>query len=317
MILEKDQILDPFSPPPAFRRLERCKKPTYAPNQNMHALHGQLIRCVRGSIPELPSATACRPGCSPLQHVLRHEGNRYFYVTDLVNAFGNVSSSRLIEVLLEIEPGNRVSPFRESLSLMIEKWCFHGSGGQLAFGISKRQNMLSVGGVYTAQGLTRGGPASPELFNLYAEFLLDQPIRQLLGTSYIYSRYLDDLVVSGQEPIPEALRRELRRIVEAAGFTINHRKSHVWDLRVNPVVITGVGIKPNWRTYLPREKLRKISGLLHQVCADPAQTQISHQVIRGELSYFLSLTSQPYNRTEMKVWGQFLQYFQIHKERPG
>jgi hypothetical protein len=67
----------------------------------------------------LPSATAFVLGGDPLRNVVRHEGNRYFYIVDLRHAYDSIDTELLVLLLTAIVgyPAHQ-DAFAEFLRLM-------------------------------------------------------------------------------------------------------------------------------------------------------------------------------------------------------
>src|SRR5436305_571111 len=93
-------MLDPgTSLTPTFEALRRSEHWVFRPTRRTREVHDAMTRNIREAIPEYQFATAARRGMSPRIHVLRHQGNRYLYVTDLSNAYGSVRVSDLARIL--------------------------------------------------------------------------------------------------------------------------------------------------------------------------------------------------------------------------
>ena len=169
----------------------------------------------------LPSAKGSVVGESPLTNVRVHRGMRYFYILDFKGAFPSVQAPALAKILFS-------------------HYCELGS-------LEEIQDFLERYFFLPERGLAQGGPASPLLFNMYCEELVDQRIRALLeererqGKSRLrFTRYIDDLTLSSADRIPKELRRKIREIVTEAGFQINHTKTRPLDNTRDPVEITGI-----------------------------------------------------------------------------
>jgi hypothetical protein len=199
-----------------------------------------------------------------------HSGNRFFYQTDIKNAFGSVSLDRLTEIILSIHRGWNAGV----LHSFLERFFFSPQGG-----------------------LIIGGPASPLLFNIYAAKVLDEPLEKLwsgparsvnemmreIWRRRVYTRYCDDLTFSSPDPIPASLRKKIRQVVKEAGFEVNHRKSTLTDLKKRNVLICGVGLEyrqnKDARIFLPRRYLRRLNGLLYLIVK--GKIWVNPQVIDG------------------------------------
>lgn len=247
----------------------------YAPNSEMRRIHRLIITCLTLIIGKLPFATACQQGDSPRKNVEKHRLNTHFYLTDLKNAFKNVDGHRLASIIAETD-GLTGKENVDTIFEFLERFCLTQEGG-----------------------LIIGAPASPILFNLYADRLLDRPIGELcLKWDVIYSRYLDDLTFSApvDNPIGDKKRRAIREIIEKARFDVNHWKSQVRDLRKGAIFINGVGLELGGRIFCPRKYCRKIKGAAH------LRGKVPKSKIMGMMGVFHNLTDgRVMNRTEQKL----------------
>lgn len=248
------------------------------PNQSMRSLHRQfgeflhwVIKQTDGTgygLRKLPSAYGCVKDSNPLRNASQHEGGRYFYITDLSDAYATVPLERLALLV----------------TYLIRYEAHAESGFSLAwFGQDERTVLLRedetyqpilemleahFGGLH-GQGLAIGGPLSPYLMNLYCEAYIDAPLRKLCEPRDItYTRYVDDLAFSAKHFIGEETRRKIRAIISRGGFTVNRKKSRVQMLSMGQVSITQVGLArdtPDGSTRLvfSQKKRRKLHGIIH------------------------------------------------------
>lgn len=268
------------------------------PNPSMRAIHKRIIEIIdKNWFPLCGFLNATDP--SPYGNASKHVCNRFFYQTDLTNAYQNVRLERLAQVIVSGCQKWKLDEVKETL----ERYCFNPGG----------------------RGLIVGANASPRLFNIYANAVIDGPLLRLWpymrDTCTIlrkeYTRYLDDLTFSSPEPIPTGMRRKIRTVIEEAGFKINHRKSFVRDIRKEPIIITGIGLAHNPHTrarlFLPRHYLSRIKGMLHlAIKGDP---RISQSKIAGMMGVFYSVWGKKqsrhkvrYNATEVKVHELYCRY---------
>lgn len=125
--------------------------------------------------------------------------------------------------------------------------------------------------------LPQGAPTSPALANLCA-FGLDVRLASLaksLGARY--SRYADDLVLSGPAHLRTAfarIERHVSRIVIEEGFALNPRKTRCTGAgRRQSVCHVVVNDRPN----LPRDEFDRLKAILHQCVRDGPATQNREQ----------------------------------------
>ncbi len=268
------------------------KRQVAAPSNSMRVIHARLLRYIREMHVALPSSMSCARGSSPFKNVLFHKKNRYFYLLDLHNAYGSVRTTELTSVFCDIDPS--LLPQREIVENFFKRFCINDSG----------------------QGLITGAPASPDLFNIYGEYKIDWFIRQMLEKFTVtYTRYLDDLTFSSPYPINSLMRKEIREIVEKAGFKVNNWKSEVLDIHKKSIVITGLGLERGGRIFVPRHVLREVRGLLHLALEG---APISRHVINGKMSPLIFLAKKcRQNSTERKLLQSYGEFRRSSKNRKG
>lgn len=247
------------------------------PNRAMRLLHQQFGAFLREMVHRtdkggygirvLPSATGCVKGSNPLLNALRHRTGRCFYITDLVDAYANVSLEQLAVLVTFLV---RYPDYEDDFS---PAWFGQDERREIFQDDLLYQPVLEFLQAYFSgprdQGLAVGGPLSPYLMNLYCEVYLDAPLRRLCEKREItYTRYVDDLVFSAKFFIGRETRRKLRALIEKAGFTLNRRKSRVELLSMGPVQVTKVGLMQKsvdgpTRIVFSQQKRRKLHGLIH------------------------------------------------------
>lgn len=245
-----------------------------APNESMKQIHAQLIpqlRKLQAANGGSPYATACLPGSSPLKNVQRHRANRFVFLLDISSFYQSIDRSRLLEMLSARLTERDGRLFMSEVELL---WL---------------QSFLDAY-FLTPQGcLPTGAPASPDLANMYATHWIDTELEELLNHyGLTYSRYLDDLTFSSREPITPGVRRQIREVLDGAGFKVSHSKARVHDLKRNGCLnINGIGLAHGGRLFVPRPYLRKIRGLLHLATT---RGTIRQEVMAGYLGVFYGVT---------------------------
>lgn len=255
------------------------KRRIYIPNESMSILHKRLIKYLRNLKVPLPFAFGARPKNSPLKNVWWHRHNRYFYLLDLHKAYSSVSCEKLARILCCLD--EQLKNFEQEVYKFLDEYCF-----------------------YFGKGLVAGAPASPDLFNIYAGILIDKPLGELCRKHNLtFTRYLDDLTFSSSKiPIGRRKRQEIRTIIKGAGFEVNHHKSRVCDLKKGAIVINGVGLEMNERTFVPRDYLRKIRGFMRKLSLEETLKKTDKQTLIGMMAAFWGVTDRKkLNKTEQKL----------------
>lgn len=246
---------------------------------------------------KFPSATGCVSGSNYFKNGAMHADKRFFYITDFEDAYPSVDLRRLAVLLVFIFKypvykvdysvrqfgRNELAHYAMETDPMFD--CML-SFVKMAFG--------NIGG----EGLAVGGPLSPYLLNLYCEVFLDNRVRQYCERledrehpekQILYSRYVDDLVWSSDTIISSKRRKELRRMISEAGFSVNHWKSRVLDKRKGAVFVTKVGLENrDGRAVLvfPKKKRWRLEGLIKSYLTEPFQND-NPEMITGVAAEFL------------------------------
>jgi len=295
LLLVKDSVLKTFSEEPGFYVYDlddinpiggtSKKRMIEAPNKPMRAIHEEFIRYLRGLPVNLAYATGGLPGNSPLKNVQRHKYSCFFYLVDLKSAYSYVRIELLVEVLLQadhfLDKGQE-----DKVRQFLENYCMS-----------------------QFNGLAIGAPASPDLFNLYCHFLIDEPLKHkvVIRNLLTYTRYLDDLTFSSEEnPITRSTRKNIREVIKEAGFLISHPKSRLCDLKKGPIFINGVGLELGGRTFVPRSYLRYILGLIHK--GNQGYFELWPK-IEGAMGVFWNITDKKgFNQTEKRVVKEYRKF---------
>ncbi len=223
------------------------------PNKPMRKLHELFGRYLKAGIEamgddnhpliRLPSSSAFVKGTNPLKNAERHRDGKFFYITDVKDAYPSVDLERLAALVVYVR---RYHEYKLDFSLRAL-----GQNPALAGELREDRLFPSVLAFLESfcsgprgEGLAVGGPLSPYLFNLYCEVFSDQNLRRVCAKYGItFTRYADDNVFSRQKPIIGDIRRELRRCIDRAGFEVNHRKSRVLSREMGVVHVTKIGLR--------------------------------------------------------------------------
>jgi hypothetical protein len=137
-----------------------------------------------------------------------------------------------------------------------------------------------------ARHLPQGAPTSPAIANL-AAFRLDCRLSGLARSlDATYSRYADDLTISGGPELARGSRRLTQLVAVIAteeGFMLNHRKTS-FHQRSGRQTVTGVVV--NARPNFPRAEFDHLKAILTNcIRHDPAaQNRIPHKDFRAYLA---------------------------------
>ncbi len=214
-----------------------------------------------------------RKGRSCISHAERHVKKQYVFVFDLAHCFSSIRWQQVYQVF-------RGLGYQPSVSKYLTGLCTHQSypRHELLTQLDDEQHSL-----LKHRHLPQGAPSSPALSNSVL-FELDTRLTGLARSlNLVYSRYADDMVLSGNnhrnwlflEPLVGAICLE-------QGFTLNYRKSRI--LRPHQrQKITGIVVneKPNIdRRYYDRLKAILTNCMRHGL---QSQNHAHHPDFRAHL----------------------------------
>lgn len=109
--------------------------------------------------------------------------------------------------------------------------------------------------------LPQGAPTSPMIANLVALKLDSKIAKYCSRWGYNYSRYADDITISGSSRLPMR-KQKLIKIIEQNGFDVNKDKTRMFS-RGSRQVVTGLVV--NDKVSLGKKKKRVLRALVHNV----------------------------------------------------
>ena len=169
-----------------------------------------ILRDIDSSITFLPCVMAFRPGTSILDNARAHQGSNYLIHYDLADFFDNINEARIKDEL-------KRQHFTDSFIETIIKWCVY------------------------RDHLPQGAPTSPILSNLVC-CSLDRRITKLTNKlGAVYTRYADDILISGNANILHC-QNVFKRIIRTENFIINNRKTDITALDTPEVKRDGCNI---------------------------------------------------------------------------
>jgi hypothetical protein len=221
-------------------------------------------------------------------------GAVHLYIVDLENAYGNVDRHDLAKIVQFV----------------------HLEDFHWGWDVLEAETLLGKYFMHPDGGLIQGAPASPLLFELFAQSELDRPLRfnlENFGQRVWYNRYVDDLVFATVgRPLTEAERRKIKRIIRKAGFRLNETKCRGATLRRQTVTINGVALRRTRhgiRAFMPRRQLATLEGLLHRV--NSGRSPNKQGAVEGMMSLFLAMhRGRNFNASERRVWRAYQEYRQ-------
>ena len=257
-----------------FRLLE-------VPEPHLMALQRRLLDVLLNKLPPHQAACGFVRGRSVREHAAAHAGQPVLLKFDLRDFFASVRASRLHALFATLGYGDAVArqltalctvATPESVLLRLRE------AGSLGWEQVQR---------HRDPHLAQGAPTSPALANLCA-FKLDLRLDGLARTlGAHYTRYADDLVLSGPASLQAARERIVAwvgRIVREEGFELNHRKTRCATAARRQQVC---GVVVNAHPNLPRAAFDLLKAQLHHALRDSSGAHREH--LRGRVAWAAQL----------------------------
>ena len=173
-----------------------------------------------------PAATGFRKRMSIIDNVKLHLGKDEIIKTDIVNFFGSIKQEKVITTFERIGYPANIS------QVLAELCCLDGH-------------------------LPQGAPTSPALSNIIS-FEMDKKLTSLsyrYGLSY--TRYADDITLSGYRINPEVVLADIKKAVNEEGFCLKRKKTRYIG-KNRRKLITGISISSGKKLTIPKAKKREI-----------------------------------------------------------
>ncbi|MGZ3749496.1 MAG: reverse transcriptase family protein [Pseudobdellovibrionaceae bacterium] len=213
-----------------------------------------------------PSAMAYSPGSSIVFNAGRHVGSTWLVKTDIKDFFHSIDERRVYRVFKQMG-------YTDLLSLELARICTRVRHSEM-YEVSSTQPPISKHNFkcdkykfYNTEllgFLPQGAPTSPILSNLVFINTDERLCAIAEKDNYVYSRYADDIVFSGQN-FNRAQQSELLKKISQelwrAGFAINQEKTRIIPPGSRKI-ITGL-IVDDSGIYLRRDFKHKVDHIIH------------------------------------------------------
>jgi RNA-directed DNA polymerase len=238
------------------------------PKARLKAIQRRILHEILVWIPVHPAAHGFVKGRSAISHAALHSGRPAVLRVDLEDFFAAVTAGRVYGIF-------RTAGYPEGVAHALTGLCTNVVPRQwdvpAQFRLRRR---------LATPHLPQGAPTSPALANL-AAFGLD---RRLAGLGARYTRYADDLVLSGGHAI-RGLLPAVARIAADEGFRVNARKTRLMS-RGGRQTVTGIVV--NERANVPRAEYDVLKAILHNAARD-GPGELERAQVRGRIAWVAAL----------------------------
>jgi hypothetical protein len=249
-----------------YRWLPRAAAPPRLieqPKRLLKETQRRLLRAILEAIPAHDAAHGFRRGHSPLTHARRHTGRGVVLRFDLEDFFASIPAGRVYGIFRGAGYPEAVAADLTGLvtnTLPVAEWAAAPRAADPAVAAAHHR----LGRRLAAAHLPQGAPTSPALANLCA-YRLDCRLAGLADAyDATYTRYADDLVLSGGSRLhagAAAVRAAIETIALAEGFRVNPRKSQLMT-RAGRQQVCGVVV--NTHPNAARADYDRLRAALHE-----------------------------------------------------
>ena len=243
-----------------------------APKPRLREIQRRLLRHLIAPVPPHPAAHGCVPGRSVRTAAAPHAGADTVLAMDLEAFFASVPAARVWGVLQGVaELTEPVAHAVTGLVTTVVPAAVWRRVPQPA-GPAERDRHARLGRRLAVPHLPQGAPTSPALANLVCT-RLDRRLAGLAASAgAVYTRYVDDLFLSG----PPALRRpalaaRVAAVAADEGFRVNPGKTRSAGRGRRQTVL---GAVVNVRPALPRPERDALRALLHNCAVSGWASQV-------------------------------------------
>ncbi len=232
------------------------------PKKRLRAAQQRILREILDHIPPHECAHGFRRGRSILSYVQSHARKHILLHLDLRDFFLSIPASRIHAMF-------RTAGYPREVSRLLTGLCSHVTPVEVWSSVKTEQSILSdwqERQLFVTPHLPQGASTSPGLSNLCAH-RFDRRVAGLARcVNANYTRYADDVLLSGEEDLERSWRRIYHQISVIAleeGFEINTRKTKVMRRGSRQHV---AGVVLNEHPNVKRVELDQLKATLHN-CA--------------------------------------------------
>jgi hypothetical protein len=262
------------------------------PKARLKAVQRRLLAGVLDRIPPHDAAHGFRRGRSVASYAAPHAGRALVLRFDLRDFFPSVPAGRVHALF-------RTAGYPEEVARLLTGLCTN----------CVPPDVCGARRVYHWPHLPQGAPTSPALANLCA-YRLDVRLAALAGrVGGTYTRYADDLAISGDEELARAgdrFRGLVCRVVAEEGFEIHGRKTCVMHRGVRQQL---AGVVVNVRPNVPRREYDVLRAVLHNCRrhGPTSQNRAGHADFRGHLAGRIAYVAMLHPQRGRRLWEAFEQ----------
>ena len=253
-----------------------------APHYTLKYVQDWIYQNILKNIKVKYCAHGFRPKKSILTNAKVHVNNRFLLKIDMKDFFPSIDINKVVNIFRSLGYSNHVSFYLASIC------CVNGH-------------------------LPQGAPTSPALSNIIARHMDNRILGLCKKMNYRYSRYADDIAISG-ENIESWFADYVKKIIVECGFEVNDAKVKLYNGN-GAKILTGVSLANN-RIRLPRDYRRSLQMELYCIRHYGLYDHLRRKKINhpgylasllGKLNYWLML--EPNNMFARQSYNELSQLY--------
>lgn len=229
-----------------------------APKPRLREAQRRILRQLVSRIPAHRAATGFIPGSSTADFAAPHSGKPIVLRADLRHCFESIAAPRVSDVF-------RRAGYPPAIARLLADLCTTTTPADQLAGVPAEH-----AGHLRGRHLPQGAPTSPHLSNLVMRSL-DRRLQGYAATNDLaYTRYGDDLALSGEEMNADRALWVVLRVIASEGFTVHAGKVRVMREHQRQTL---AGLVVNDRPRVSRSDYDNLRALLHNARRDGASSQ--------------------------------------------
>ena len=229
-----------------------------APKPRLREAQRRILRELLSRIPAHPAAKGFIPGRSTADFAWPHSGRATVLRADLRHCIESITATRVTNVF-------RRAGYPPAITRLLAELCTTATPVDHLTGVPAEHAAYLRG-----RHLPQGSPTSPHLSNLVMRSLDRRLHGYAAANSLTYTRYGDDLALSGHEMIADRALWVMLRVISSEGFTVHSGKVRIMREHQRQTL---AGLVVNDRPRVSRAEYDNLRALLHNARRDGAASQ--------------------------------------------
>lgn len=229
-----------------------------APKPRLREAQRRILRQLVSRIPVHPAAKGFIPGRSTADFAWPHSGKPTVLRADLRHAFESITASRITDVF-------RRAGYPPAIARLLADLCTTATPADQLRGVPSAHAAHLRG-----RHLPQGAPTSPHLSNLVMRSLDRRLHGYAMANGLTYTRYGDDLALSGYEMNADRALWVVLRVIASEGFTVHAGKVRIMRRHQRQTL---AGLVVNDRPRVSRADYDNLRALLHNARRDGSSSQ--------------------------------------------